>query len=174
MFSDHLSRQLRFVIPGACITLWLRTPSLIERIWAEAAPFARFVSVFVALSVTLIIFLLPLQVTGRRVSTVGLANDRVVFVYPFDSCDQGNSTRCASLIIKFQSRYICAESPAVLRVFFWLVSIVERIRGVVVCYSCALTLVLVFGRQPLQHVLDVLGFDQQLCLCWLRVFLSRC
>lgn len=120
MFSDHLSRQLRFVVPGACITLWLRTPSLIERIWAEAAPFARFVSVFVALSVTLIIFLLPLQVTGRRVSTVGLANDRVVFVYPFDSCDQGNSTRCASLIIKFQSRYICAESPAVLRVFFWV------------------------------------------------------
>ncbi|KAN0138969.1 hypothetical protein V8E53_003357 [Lactarius tabidus] len=41
MFSDHLSRQLRFVVPGACITLWLRTPSLIARIWTEATPFAR-------------------------------------------------------------------------------------------------------------------------------------
>jgi hypothetical protein len=57
MFSDHLARQLRFVVPGACITLWLRTPSLIARIWTEAAPFARFVSVFGLLSVTLIVSL---------------------------------------------------------------------------------------------------------------------
>lgn len=140
MSSDHFFRQLRFVVPGACITLWLRTPSLIARIWTEAAPFARFVSVFGVLSVTLIISLLPLQVAGWRVSSVGLANDRAVFVYPFDSCDQGTSTRCASLIIKFQSCYIRAESPAVLRslfFFFWLVSIVERIWGVVIRYSCA-------------------------------------
>ena len=47
MSSDHLARQLRFVVPGACITLWLRTPSLIARIWTEAAPFARFVSAIV-------------------------------------------------------------------------------------------------------------------------------
>ena len=58
MSSDHLSRQLRFVVPGACITLWLRTPSLIARIWAEATPFARFVSVCDVLSVTLIFSLL--------------------------------------------------------------------------------------------------------------------
>jgi hypothetical protein len=57
MSSDHLSRQLRFVVPGACITLWLRTPSLIAHIWTEATPFARFVSVFAVLSVSLIICL---------------------------------------------------------------------------------------------------------------------
>jgi len=48
-------------------------------------------------------------VAGWRVSSVGLANDRAVFVYPFDSCDQGTSTR---------------------------LSIVERIWGVVIRYSC--------------------------------------
>ena len=56
MSSDHFARQLRFVVPGACITLWLRTPSLIARIWTDAAPFARFVSVFGLLSVTLMVF----------------------------------------------------------------------------------------------------------------------
>ena len=49
MSSDHLARQLRFVVPGACITLWLRTPSLIAHIWTEAAPFARFVSAIIHL-----------------------------------------------------------------------------------------------------------------------------
>ena len=100
MSSDHFARQLRFVVPGACITLWLHTPSLIARIWAEAAPFARCVSIIGLLSVTLIVSLLPLQVAGRRVGAVGLANDRVVFVHLFDSCDQGNSTRRTSLIVK--------------------------------------------------------------------------
>lgn len=44
MSSDHLARQLRFVVPGACITLWLHTPTLIARIWAEATPIAQLVS----------------------------------------------------------------------------------------------------------------------------------
>jgi len=46
---------------------------------------------------------------GWRVSIVGLVNDRAVFVYPFNPCDQGNPTR---------------------------LSIVERIRRVVIRYSC--------------------------------------
>jgi hypothetical protein len=102
MSSDHLSRQLRFVVPGACITLWLRTPSLIARIWTEAAPFARFVSTIIHLR-DLERLLSTLQVAGGRVGTLGLTNDRAVFVHTFDSCDQGNSTKRASLIIKLQS-----------------------------------------------------------------------
>ncbi len=43
MPSGHLSRQLRFVLPGAAITYWLHTPSLLARIWVDAAPLARFV-----------------------------------------------------------------------------------------------------------------------------------
>jgi hypothetical protein len=43
MPSGHLSRQLRFVLPGAAITYWFHTPSLLARIWADAAPLARFV-----------------------------------------------------------------------------------------------------------------------------------
>jgi hypothetical protein len=42
MPSGHLSRQLRFVLPGAVITYWFHTPSLLARIWADAAPLARF------------------------------------------------------------------------------------------------------------------------------------
>lgn len=42
MPSGHLSRQLRFVLPGAAITYWFHTPSLLTRIWADAAPLARF------------------------------------------------------------------------------------------------------------------------------------
>ncbi|KAF8501710.1 hypothetical protein F5888DRAFT_1262808 [Russula emetica] len=41
MPSGHLSRQLRFVLPGAAITYWFNTPSLLARIWADAAPLAR-------------------------------------------------------------------------------------------------------------------------------------
>ncbi|KAI0279741.1 hypothetical protein BGY98DRAFT_915448 [Russula aff. rugulosa BPL654] len=41
MPSGHLSRQLRFVLPGAAITYWFHTPSLLARIWADAAPLAR-------------------------------------------------------------------------------------------------------------------------------------
>jgi hypothetical protein len=42
MPSGHLARQFRFVIPGAAITYWLHTPSLLARIWAEdAVPLAR-------------------------------------------------------------------------------------------------------------------------------------
>jgi hypothetical protein len=43
MPSGHLSRQLRFVLPGAATTYWLHTPSVLARIWADAAPLARFV-----------------------------------------------------------------------------------------------------------------------------------
>jgi len=59
MSSDHLTRQLRFVVPGACITLWLRTPSLIARVWTEAAPFARLLVGVSALSglLTIALFL---------------------------------------------------------------------------------------------------------------------
>ena len=42
MPSGHLSRQLRFVLPGAAITYWFHTPSLLAQIWADAAPLARF------------------------------------------------------------------------------------------------------------------------------------
>ena len=47
MPSGHLARQLRFVLPGAAITYWLRTPSLLAQIWsdADATPLARFVFV---------------------------------------------------------------------------------------------------------------------------------
>ncbi|KAI0250266.1 hypothetical protein BJV78DRAFT_1128255 [Lactifluus subvellereus] len=41
MPSGHLARQLRFVLPGAAITYWLHTPSILARIWADAAPLAR-------------------------------------------------------------------------------------------------------------------------------------
>ncbi|KAF8486161.1 hypothetical protein DFH94DRAFT_171598 [Russula ochroleuca] len=41
MPSGHLSRQLRFVLPGAATTYWLHTPSVLARIWADAAPLAR-------------------------------------------------------------------------------------------------------------------------------------
>ncbi|KAI9440047.1 hypothetical protein H4582DRAFT_1944689 [Lactarius indigo] len=59
MPSDHVARQLRFVVPGACITLWLRTPSLIGLIWTEAAPFARLLVGVSALSgsITIALFL---------------------------------------------------------------------------------------------------------------------
>jgi hypothetical protein len=45
MPSGHLARQLRFVLPGAAITYWLQTPSLLAQIWsdADATPLARFV-----------------------------------------------------------------------------------------------------------------------------------
>lgn len=46
MPSGHLSRQLRFVLPGAATTYWLHTPSLLARIWADAAPLARFVDFY--------------------------------------------------------------------------------------------------------------------------------
>lgn len=47
MPSGHLARQLRFVLPGAAITYWLQTPSLLAQIWsdADATPLARFVFV---------------------------------------------------------------------------------------------------------------------------------
>ena len=122
MSSDHFARQLRFVVPGACITFWLHTPSLIARIWAEAAPFARFVSVIGLLSVTLIISLLPLQVAGGRVGAVGLPNDHAVLIHLFDSCDQGNSTRRASLIVNSNRvTYVLNLPPSC--GFFFLVSI---------------------------------------------------
>ncbi|KAI0001499.1 hypothetical protein BJV74DRAFT_876755 [Russula compacta] len=41
MPSGHLARQLRFVLPGAAITYWLHTPSVLARIWAGPAPLAR-------------------------------------------------------------------------------------------------------------------------------------
>ena len=46
MPSGHLARQFRFVIPGAAITYWLRTPSVLAQIWSDAAPLARFVDFF--------------------------------------------------------------------------------------------------------------------------------
>ena len=48
MPSGHLARQLRFVLPGAAITYWLQTPSLLAQIWsdADATPLARFVFLF--------------------------------------------------------------------------------------------------------------------------------
>ncbi|KAH9959607.1 hypothetical protein BC827DRAFT_1212570 [Russula dissimulans] len=41
MPSSHLARQLRYVLPGAAITYWLHTPSILAQIWADAAPLAR-------------------------------------------------------------------------------------------------------------------------------------
>jgi len=43
MPSGHLACQLRFVLPGAAITYWLQTPSLLTQIWSDAAPLAQFV-----------------------------------------------------------------------------------------------------------------------------------
>jgi hypothetical protein len=52
MPSGHLSRQLRFVLPGAAITYWFHTPSLLTRIWADAAPLARFIKFLFFLKIT--------------------------------------------------------------------------------------------------------------------------
>jgi len=41
MPSGHIARQFRFLFPGAAITYWLRTPSLLAQIWADPAPLAR-------------------------------------------------------------------------------------------------------------------------------------
>lgn len=43
MPSGHLARQLRFVLPGAAITYWLQTLSLLTQIWSDATPLAQFV-----------------------------------------------------------------------------------------------------------------------------------
>ncbi|KAH9972792.1 hypothetical protein BGW80DRAFT_1312583 [Lactifluus volemus] len=66
MPSGHLTRQLRFVIPGAAITYWLHTPSIFARIWADAAPLARLLvgvstlSGLLTVSLFLYILLIPM------------------------------------------------------------------------------------------------------------------
>ena len=96
MPSGHLSRQLRFVLPGAATTYWLHTPSVLARIWADAAPLARFVDFFETTSVTSITLLIPSQTLGRPLSSLGSLDHRPVLVYPLDPSHQGHPPKRAS------------------------------------------------------------------------------
>ncbi|KAA1467481.1 hypothetical protein DENSPDRAFT_832543, partial [Dentipellis sp. KUC8613] len=39
--SRHTLRQLRFVLPGAAVTYWLKTPEQLQRVWTDAQGWAR-------------------------------------------------------------------------------------------------------------------------------------
>lgn len=80
MPSGHLARQLRFVFPGAAITYWLHTPSILARIWADAAPLARFVSL-TSISSTCVTSLVPLFRHRPLVSVSALSGSLTVALF---------------------------------------------------------------------------------------------